>query len=281
MGRFLIFTHPFYWVSLLVLIINDFLLKSAYPGFITGKLSDFAGLVVLSLLIYTIFPNVFKSIKSKVLLLMGSGLLLALLQLPFFLSLFDAALITLQLPSHNLTPDLSDLIALTILPFVFLFMQNIEIREKQGERMRGFIPVPHLIFGSLSFFALCATSFVGQKEIALNQKISSSMEKAESLFKIHEKFNDNEIETLASHVRGDTLYYVFVQFEEDLWYKRKDELSKSIVNDVEGRLSFIIDPEIDSFRLVELSLSTSGYQIEDTTVTRIYENRFLPILNAL
>ena len=34
--------------SLLLLLVNDHVLKQAWPGVVTGKLSDFAGLVVAS-----------------------------------------------------------------------------------------------------------------------------------------------------------------------------------------------------------------------------------------
>lgn len=40
--------HPLWWTSLIVLVVNDHFLKGAdlLPGWVTGKLSDFAGLVV-------------------------------------------------------------------------------------------------------------------------------------------------------------------------------------------------------------------------------------------
>lgn len=40
--------HPWYLVALFTLIANDRLLKEAYPGVITGKLSDFAGVFVVA-----------------------------------------------------------------------------------------------------------------------------------------------------------------------------------------------------------------------------------------
>lgn len=38
--------HPVTVAGVLVLLINDHLLKHTWPGFVTGKLSDVAGLVV-------------------------------------------------------------------------------------------------------------------------------------------------------------------------------------------------------------------------------------------
>ena len=49
-------TWPFV-VSLLVLLVNDTWLKQAFPGAVTGKLSDFAGIALLSLLLFTTLPQ--------------------------------------------------------------------------------------------------------------------------------------------------------------------------------------------------------------------------------
>jgi hypothetical protein len=43
--------HPVPLVALVVLVVNDHVLKHAWPGVITGKLSDFAGLVFFPLLL--------------------------------------------------------------------------------------------------------------------------------------------------------------------------------------------------------------------------------------
>jgi hypothetical protein len=49
-------TWPFI-LSLIALILNDSWLKQMYPGMITGKLSDFAGLAVVGLILLSIWPN--------------------------------------------------------------------------------------------------------------------------------------------------------------------------------------------------------------------------------
>jgi hypothetical protein len=45
--------HPLFWIALVVLVVNDHLLKQAHllPGVVTGKLSDFAGMVVAPLVL--------------------------------------------------------------------------------------------------------------------------------------------------------------------------------------------------------------------------------------
>lgn len=45
--------HPGALASLVVLVLNDHRLKAAFPGTVTGKVSDFAGLVFFPLLVVT------------------------------------------------------------------------------------------------------------------------------------------------------------------------------------------------------------------------------------
>lgn len=54
-------TWPFIGV-LTLLLINDWWLKYEYASFITGKLSDFAGITVIALLLFAAFPNRSKAI---------------------------------------------------------------------------------------------------------------------------------------------------------------------------------------------------------------------------
>jgi hypothetical protein len=46
-----------FWLALALLLVNDRLLKQAYPGTITGKLSDFAGIAVVALPLFAAFPR--------------------------------------------------------------------------------------------------------------------------------------------------------------------------------------------------------------------------------
>jgi hypothetical protein len=46
--------HPVAMTALAVLVVNDRWLKSAWPGFVTGKLSDCAGLVLLPIVLLSV-----------------------------------------------------------------------------------------------------------------------------------------------------------------------------------------------------------------------------------
>jgi hypothetical protein len=47
--------HPFALTALGVLLLNDHLLKAQWPGLVTGKLSDFAGLLILPLFLHAVW----------------------------------------------------------------------------------------------------------------------------------------------------------------------------------------------------------------------------------
>lgn len=67
--NFKIVQSPLFLLSLFMLITNDLILKELYGNFITGKLSDFAGLYVWALFWISLFPRFKKP------LLLGSALL--------------------------------------------------------------------------------------------------------------------------------------------------------------------------------------------------------------
>ena len=47
-----------YLVALTILLLNDHVLKALFPGFLTGKLSDFAGVFVLAVFLAAFVPRV-------------------------------------------------------------------------------------------------------------------------------------------------------------------------------------------------------------------------------
>lgn len=55
--------HPFSLLALVVLLLNDHVLKAAWPGLVTGKLSDVAGLVVFPLVVVAAWEAVLGAIS--------------------------------------------------------------------------------------------------------------------------------------------------------------------------------------------------------------------------
>src|SRR5918995_4450814 len=53
-----VLASPVFVLALVVLVLNDHVLKQAWPGWVTGKLSDVAGLVVAPLLLAAVLTLV-------------------------------------------------------------------------------------------------------------------------------------------------------------------------------------------------------------------------------
>lgn len=136
--------HPVFLICLALLLINDHYLKFQWHNAFTGKLSDVAGLVVLTIFLWAIFPA-----RSS-----GIVMLVAIL-FTWWKSSLSAGVINffqdkLHLPVSR-TVDYTDLFALAVLPFLYLV--------KPG----SFEFSPVLRFGKIvvcfvSITAICATS---------------------------------------------------------------------------------------------------------------------------
>ena len=109
-------------VSLALLLTNDVYLKAAYPGWVTGKLSDFAGLLVFSLFLFPLLPIGARKIAGAV--------------AAFFIwwksPCSDFAIDFVN--STGLTTigrviDYSDLIALTVLPLAVCAYERVLSRQ--------------------------------------------------------------------------------------------------------------------------------------------------------
>lgn len=140
--------HPAFLVGLAVLILNDFWLKAAFPGWLTGKLSDFAGLLVFPLFWTACFPR----FKRPIYLLTGLFFLLWKTPLAHDLITFFNAWSPLPI---GRTVDYSDWLALLVLPLSY------RIQPKSTSWNAGLLawrPAFSVLVAGISLFAFCATS---------------------------------------------------------------------------------------------------------------------------
>lgn len=70
--------HPGAVAAILLLVVNDHVLKGSYPGVVTGKLSDFAGLAFFPLLLQALLELAGARVSRRVLggCIVASGLLM-------------------------------------------------------------------------------------------------------------------------------------------------------------------------------------------------------------
>ena len=143
----------FWFLSgLLILLLNDFIFKELYGNWLTGKLSDFAGLFVFPLFWTALFPRH----KTKIFWLTG-------LMFIFWKSSYSQTFIeywnNLGLLPVSRVVDYTDLMALSVLPFAF----HIE-RYKEELSTLKIQPIFPLLIASFSFMA---TSYF--KEAQMNK----------------------------------------------------------------------------------------------------------------
>jgi hypothetical protein len=135
--------HPVFLISLVVLIINDQYLKYQYSNWLTGKLSDVAGLIVLPLFLATLT-------RHKQAAFIFSGVFFTWWKSPLSVSLL-MKLNEARIPVGRVE-DPTDLWALAILPLVYLVPAR-----------TWSLPVQKIASwsaGALCIFAFCRTSAI-------------------------------------------------------------------------------------------------------------------------
>lgn len=111
------FDHPLWWSALALLLLNDHVLKDAgvLPAWLTGKLSDVAGLLVAVPLVASLVQA--RGAWARRGVVLGVGALFAALELsPGFSAVIVRAFGVLGL-AWRLWPDPTDLLALAVLPW--------------------------------------------------------------------------------------------------------------------------------------------------------------------
>lgn len=112
---------PIFVSSVIVLIINDFFLKFHYGGFITGKLSDFAGLFGFAFFWSAIFSSRFRLLIYSL-----CAVLFILWKSPLGIHFID--LWNTWAPyTIGRVEDYWDLTAIILLPFGYRYQKNLQV----------------------------------------------------------------------------------------------------------------------------------------------------------
>jgi hypothetical protein len=136
--------HPLFLCSLLLLLLNDHWWKQEYPNLLTGKLSDFTGIFVLTLLLQQFFPG------KKTMIYTGITLFFIYWKSPLSQPLIDWCNYALLLPVVRVV-DYTDLLALVVLWPAY----RLQPIDYHGSLSVSLLKVPVMAF---TFFAIAATS---------------------------------------------------------------------------------------------------------------------------
>ncbi len=143
--QFNLLLHPLFVLGLFLLLLNDISLKYEFHNGFTGKLSDLAGLFVLTILWMVIFPNR----KRQVAII--TGIIFTWWKSSLSSSFIQSWNEIMPLPIARVV-DYWDLTALIMLPFAWLLARS--DYDPRIRYRRIFIP----LVGSIALFAFCFTS---------------------------------------------------------------------------------------------------------------------------
>jgi hypothetical protein len=146
--------HPLFWVALVALLVNDHFLKQArvLPGAITGKLSDFAGLLAAPVLIVALL-RVRGRVGRMAAFACVAGIFTAIKLSRPVADALEAITAYTPLP-WRLWCDPTDLVALSVLPLAW-WLAGREGKPAVGPRLLPCLRAGGLVLGS---FACAATS---------------------------------------------------------------------------------------------------------------------------
>ncbi len=137
--------HPFFIACLIALLLNDFVLKEAYHNWLTGKVSDVAGLAVFAMFFTTLAP------QKKKLLYVVIPVIFIWWKSPLSQLLINFCNTVLQIPLNRVV-DYTDVVALLIL-FVTWPLQPVSA-------ITFYKKLVTYAMGATSVMAFCATSSI-------------------------------------------------------------------------------------------------------------------------
>ncbi len=140
--------NPYFIAGLALLLINDFYLKAAFGNLVTGKLSDFAGLLIFPMFLAAIWPRAGKYAS----LITAVGFIFWKTPAADPVIGFINSLNLLQVAR---VVDYSDYVALPVLLLSHYLITRRDVRAIDPGKL-AFIPKVSLLVAS--FFAFCATS---------------------------------------------------------------------------------------------------------------------------
>ncbi|MDQ3034872.1 MAG: hypothetical protein M3Y87_20860 [Myxococcota bacterium] len=146
--------HPVFWGALAVLVVNDHLLKGAgiLPGWLTGKLSDFAGLIVAPVLLVALLGA--RRDVTRALVFGATAGVFAILELSSSAAAgWDAMLGAIGIPSRSWA-DPTDLLGLAVLPIAWAVVRS----GDRAEPGRGIALGAQRALVGASIFACVATA---------------------------------------------------------------------------------------------------------------------------
>jgi hypothetical protein len=146
--------HPVSLGGLLLLLLNDHFFKQLWPGFVTGKLSDLAGMLMFPPLLTTLLALALPRVQPKTLAVVAlcmTGCGFSALKLDGYLAERASDLLTIVSGPSVLRADATDLLALPALGLAWLAFRQAARRtvpSRQARLVRTVILLPIALLGT-------------------------------------------------------------------------------------------------------------------------------------
>ncbi len=210
MNKYQLISSKIFLFCLFLLLLNDFILKQLFPGLITGKLSDFAGLFVFILFWTWLFP------KIKIHIYIFTVLFFIWWKSYFSQTFIDFWNEYIFFQIHR-TIDYSDLVALLIIPFAHFYQVKKTKQNVVYNIQHRFLIV---LLSCVSIFSFLATTlkrsfqYDQDPKFEYTYKLDSTPEKIITL--INENINRNKYSI--DHAHSDARIYS-IKFASESEYK--------------------------------------------------------------
>jgi len=206
--------NPIFLLPLALLLLNDHLLKVAYPGWLTGKLSDFTGLFVLAVFVYAIVGKYLESPRRllAVHIVIGLGFVVWKVAPVEIVFAEINKLISIPLPSR--VKDISDLIALAILPVSYLYIarsRKLAFKSIFPAKFNRAFTICILIITGL---AIAATAPGRRYDLRPNIGTETNRQYPELLSLFEQTLTEKGIEIKDKHAVDDTTYRYKIDFKQ-------------------------------------------------------------------
>jgi hypothetical protein len=266
--------HPLLIGSLLVLIWNDAWGKYVYPGVLTGKLSDFAGLIVFPVFCRVLFPNL-----SKRMLLKTCAAFFIWWKLPLSQPLINLLNENFNWPVQRVV-DYTDLFALVVLPVAaWIQPKSIPLTPILSGCLRW-------ILGFVTFFSLCSTSVYRQMfqahplldDIYFGESFSIKQPAPALLQTLSEKGITYRMDSVMYYpITNQNALYYKVQTQNDsgfVWQPVSSKKDSTLFLKWEGRPFYLIPEyktENRTFRNIRFTIAENKKKTKTTITIQMFQ----------
>lgn len=267
--------HPVFLLSLTAMVVNDVYAKYAFGNWMTGKLSDFAGLIVLPVFIRVLTP--YFSVKTVALV---SGGFFIWWKSELSQPLIDFCNSIFNLPVDRVV-DYSDLLALVIIP-IGLFIQPRGIQLCQL-RLHAF----RWALGAITFLSLCSTSMPyprlfqahpESRDVYFNETFKLKQSKEEVLAVLERKRISYTIDSVMYYpvTNQDNLYYRVGDNDSVRWQQVTHSTDSTIFIKREGQRYYLIPlfkADGYTFENVRFTLQENDKKVKTTVTIETFQQK--------